>query len=151
MNSPVDNSFRLKKNLPKKEIIRGFNAYTKLIKSSKKKIKGKIKVFYRYQSDNIRTNDFPPPVLKNVQVGFIISKRSLKSAVLRNKIKRQMREAYRNAKPFLLNYYKKNGLLSLIFTLSKKGTDEVNINKKLAFEDLKKDFEDILSTLSKEL
>ena len=79
-----------------------------------------------------------------VQVGFSVSKRRLKKAVKRNKIKRRLKEAFRKNKNLLpINTPGQNSLYLLFVYLSDKEFDYNTIN--LAIRDLLKNLTDTLS------
>lgn len=72
----------------------------------------------------------------SVQVGFTVNKRN-KGAVLRNRLKRLMRESYRLNKHILDTNSQKKIALSVVFVFGKKNTiPEKNIGLNIANEDM---------------
>jgi len=83
------------------------------------------KVIYLYRAD-----------LENTQVLFTVPKRKFKTAVSRNRLKRQMKEAYRLNKQII---HDRNYLLAFIYTPDKKQ------NKDLIHRRVKKSLEKLIS------
>lgn len=152
MNSHADNfSFRsYNKTISKSEIIRGFNAYRNVIKSSKVKVNGNIKALYKFSNSKKTESISIPGVKTNLQAGFLISKKMFSKAVTRNKIKRQLKESYREIKGKFTERYKPAFSVTIIFSLSGKGNEEVKINGKLNFKQLLSDMTILLDKIFKE-
>lgn len=93
INRVTQNDFKLSKH----EIIRGYNAYSRVLQNSVLISTNILKAFISNQSkDTISIESSQSPLFtNNVKVGFIIAKKKIKKAVLRNRIKRLLREAYR--------------------------------------------------------
>lgn len=138
-----------KKNILKSEIIRGFNAYKDTIKSSKSKINGNIKIYYKLNKPEISGIMLSTPESVNPKVGFLVSKRIFSKSVIRNKIRRQLKEAYREVKESLIEKHNPSGL-NLVFTLSGKGNDTVKLNKKLNYKEIKSEMAIILDKIFSE-
>jgi ribonuclease P protein component len=135
-----------KKNISKSEIIRGFNVYKDTIKYSKSKINGNIKVYYKFDKPEISGSMLSTPVSINPKVGFLVSKRIFSKSVTRNKIRRQIKEAYREVKKSLIEKYNPSGL-KLVLTLSGKGNETVKLNKKLNYKEIKSEMAIILDKI----
>jgi ribonuclease P protein component len=89
--------------LRKKEIIRGYNSFkniltdSKLITNSFLRLNIQVKEEIKYSKENKIIKD----PLNNVKVGFVVSKRIVRKASVRNRMKRLSREAYRLNKSML--------------------------------------------------
>ncbi len=90
-------------SFPKSEKLKSRKTIELLFSEGKSFSKFPVKVFF-----------IPVENADNTQAGFAVPKRNFKSAVDRNRIKRQMREAYRLQKHLLKN---DNGLKFAIFFL----------------------------------
>ena len=111
-----NNVFFADNKLPKTDIIRGHEAFSKVFESSGKTNCGFLRA---YVSEN-KTN-FNSPSL-SIKAGFVVTKKRIKSAVLRNRVKRLLREAYRLEKTGIPSSSVKNNF-EIIFTLSDSGFD----------------------------
>jgi len=140
-NLPISNN-----NISKSEIIRGFNSYKDTIKSSKYKINGNIKVYYKFNNPEKSGKISDTTVSINPQVGFLVSKRVFSKSVLRNKIRRQLKESYREIKGILTEKYQPSGL-KLILSLSGKGNDNAKLNKKLNYREIKNEMTMLLDKI----
>lgn len=152
MSSPADNYglFQNKKNFSKNEIIRGYNSYRDVIKSSKTKISGKVKVLYKIDKSESTEYFSVPRRVINLKVGFLVSKKIFTKAVTRNKIKRQLKESYRNLKGKYIIRHKPKNKISILFSLSPSGTDYVKKYGKLDFAETKRDIDKLLDKIFKE-
>ncbi len=93
----------MNQNLPKKEKLKSSKAIEKLFLEGKSIVKFPLKVLFLHSASS-EVN----------QVAFAVPKRNFKKAVTRNRIKRQLREAYRLNKECLAdNNGKKFALLFL--------------------------------------
>ena len=104
--------------LGKDEILRGFEAYKKVFRNSRIAESKYLKLYYQ-KTEFIES----PHTL--VRVGFTVSKKQLKKAVKRNRIKRLLKEAYRLNKSALLE---RPGLkpMNMILTVNEKcGLEEL--------------------------
>lgn len=126
--SKFDNSSNENKSshrLRKDEIIHGHNSYLNVLRNSVSVSTEFLKVFIE-KKDN--ESDFQSPLLDTkIKVGFIIAKKKIKKAVLRNRIKRLLKESYRMNKEFFASL---NFNLNLIFSLNEKGYDYFISNPK---------------------
>lgn len=152
MNSPANNYglFQKKKRIAKSEIIRGYNSYTDVIKSSKIKISGRIKVLYKFGKSESTEIFSSPQIIFSTKVGFLISKKLFSKAVTRNKIRRQLKESYRILKGKYTEKNKPQFNLALIFSLSRSGNDYVKKHSRLDFKETKKDMDTLLDKIFKE-
>lgn len=111
------------KSLRKDEIIRGHNSYLRVLENSISVSTEFLKAFINKESKD--SNSKSPLFTNNVKVGFIIAKKKIKKSVLRNRIRRLLKESYRfnkiffNTLPFSLN---------IIFSLNDKGYEYFNKN-----------------------
>lgn len=125
------------RSLGKDEIIRGYDSF--------KKVFARSKVFeieylkYYFQLDN----DLTSP--QSLKVGFTVSKRKVKKAFVRNRIKRLIKEAYRNEKHRLL--IKQN--IKIIFTISESGANSINLLYKSGFALFTENMRSIIETINK--
>jgi ribonuclease P protein component len=91
-------------SLGKPEIIRGYNSFKNILVNSKIISNSFLKLYIQIKKSTAgekETENFKDP-LNKVKVGFVVSKRMVKKASARNRLKRLAREAYRMNK-FLLN------------------------------------------------
>lgn len=101
-------------NFPKSEKLKSSKAIKRLFEEGKTITKFPIKVIYLPQEGDRKT-----------QAAFAVPKRNFKKAVTRNRIKRQMREAYRLNKALLSTNNCKNFALLLLYL----GKEEPQYNR----------------------
>jgi ribonuclease P protein component len=104
MSQQTQNKFNLRKD----EILRGFESYKKVFRNSRTAETRYLKLYYQKK-------ELPESPQIKIRVGFTVSKKKLKKAVLRNRIKRLLKECYRLNKQSLLN---KPGLKSMDMILT---------------------------------
>ena len=113
-------------SLRKAEIIKGTNSCDKSFRKSKSISLNYIKFYFNevgYPGNSNSTADN----INKIMVGFIVSKKKLKKAVLRVKAKRLLRETYRLGKNNIHNLFR-NSNLTIILTYSDKGYKLLNKN-----------------------
>lgn len=89
--------------LKKEEIIRGFNSFKDVLVNSRVITNGFLKLNVQVKKEvkgNEEIQIIKDP-LNNVKVGFVVSKRLVRKAAKRNRLKRLLREAYRTNKNLL--------------------------------------------------
>ncbi|MEZ4823254.1 MAG: ribonuclease P protein component [Ignavibacteria bacterium] len=128
----MDNSEESKSvyRLGKNEILRGHNSFKNVLQNSKTISTEYLKAFVNKQSTEANITEFSksPLFTGNVKVGFIIAKKKFKKAVIRNRIRRILKEAYRlNESHSELLKLK----LNIIFTLNENGYELFRNNTKL--------------------
>lgn len=122
--------------LRKNEILRGRNTFSKVFSSGNKLVGRNIVCFYQVENNDTETN--------KVLVGFAVSKKTGK-AVVRNRIKRLMRESYRLNKHILLDTPSPNNFIaSIILMYGKKNPIQI---KNAVFESVKQEIEYLLNRL----
>lgn len=115
-NQPGNNAYSFRKN----EILRGYNAYSKVLQESVLLSSDYLKAFVNSENKDPVSIDVTnsPHFTDNVKVGFIIAKKKIKKAVLRNRIKRLLKESYRLNKNLLNPIHPE---VNIIFSLTDKG------------------------------
>lgn len=124
--------------LPKELIIRGHESFSKIFESSEKTNSGFLRAYVRtHISEN--KNNFNSPSA-SIKAGFVVTKKRIRKAVPRNRVKRLLREAFRMEKVNIpTDMIKKN--YEIIFTLSDSGYEgfaEGNFNIVNARNDMNK-------------
>lgn len=112
--------------LKKDEIIRGFNSFKNILTDSKTISIGFLRLNIQVKkeiSGSIENQIYRDP-LANVKVGFIVSKRIVRKASLRNRLKRLSREAYRQNKYLLIVI--KDFKVYLLFSYSENFKESFN-------------------------
>ncbi len=108
------------KGLEKHEILRGHDAYSKVFQNSILLSGSFLKAFVSLQNNELVLFDFSksPPLSNHLKVGFIIAKKKIRKAVLRNRIKRLLKESYRlNKNQSEISHFN----LNIIFSLTESG------------------------------
>ncbi len=94
------------RSLSKDEILRGYDSFKNVFKKSKIIESRYLKCYIQFDDENTSP--------QTIKVGFTVSKKKVKKAYVRNRIKRLLREAYRNEK----NKISIRGNMILIYTIS---------------------------------
>jgi ribonuclease P protein component len=118
----VNGIYCLKKN----EIIRGYNSFKNILANSKLITNSFFRVYIQLDRDNKGTGEIKilKDPLANVKVGFVVSKRIVRKASLRNRLKRLTREAYRLNKNMLNIYPDKE--INLLFGFNESFKESLN-------------------------
>jgi ribonuclease P protein component len=120
--------------LKKKEILRGYSAFGKIITTGKCIKSGNLSFYYVVE--NLQSNF--------VEIGFAIS-RKIKGSVKRNRIKRLLKEYYRlNKEQLYLVLAKGNFSLKCVVIFNSRQIDKI---KRLSFNNVKIDFEQLFKIL----
>jgi ribonuclease P protein component len=106
--------------LSKAEILRGHGKFQSVLKRPLVVSGNYLRVFADIRKMEVSESIQSPPLTKNVRVGFVVTKKKIRKAHLRNRIRRLMKEAYRKNKLHFLNSEKE---ASLIFSLTDEGYD----------------------------
>jgi len=143
-NRSGQNDFKLGKH----EIISGYSAYSRVLQNAVSISTNFLKAFVSYQSKNtVSVISTQSPLFTNsVKVGFIIAKKKIKSAVLRNRIRRLLKEAYR------LNKYDFNNLsgkTSIIFCLTDNGYAHFMKNQNEKFDFIEPEMKNLSGKIKK--
>ena len=125
------------RSLGKNEIIRGYDSFKKIFARSKVIENGYLKCYLQFD------NDLLSP--QSLKVGFTVSKRKARKAFVRNRIKRLIKEAYRNEKHKLL--IKEN--TKIIFTVSESGGNSINLLYKSGFILFTENMRGLFDTINK--
>jgi len=125
------------RSLGKDEIIRGYDSFKKIFARSKVIENGYLKCYLQFD------NDLLSP--QSLKVGFTVSKRKARKAFVRNRIKRLIKEAYRNEKHKLL--IKEN--TKIIFTVSESGGNSINLLYKTGFILFTENMRSLFDTINK--
>lgn len=134
-----DNQPHNEHGLCRNEIIRGNNAYKRVLENSVLISTDLLKAFINLQStkSEIDFTKSPPDTFK-VKVGFIIAKKKIRKAYLRNRIKRLLRETYRlNKKTFS----ELPPGINLILSLTENGYLHFSVNPKSKLSIIQKEMQ----------
>ena len=122
------------KTLKKKEILRGYKVFSKIITTGKCIKSGQLSFYYIVE--NLQS-DF-------IEIGFAISKK-IKGSVKRNRIKRLLKEYYRlNKEQLYLVLVKKKSSLKCVVIFNSSQIDKID---RLSFTDVQTDFQQIFKIL----
>ncbi len=139
--------------LPKKEILRGFRAFKKVLGSSKYYDRNNVRVFYRvdfnYSSQDIERNKKPP--INFIRVGIYVPKRKINKSSKRNRLKRLLKESYRLNKNILSELYNEKFRIALIFSLTEIGFERFSNTKNFKLQNLLDDVQFLLHKIKKNI
>jgi ribonuclease P protein component len=128
----------VKNTLQKSEILRGYSVFNDIFKDGESLKKGGIKIIYQIIS---QPDKFP------IKVGFTIS-RNLKKKIIRNRIKRVLKEFYRlNKKELYINLFKYQKSLKFILAYNDPDINLEKINLNLFSKDLSFLFNKIITKI----
>ncbi|MRT15412.1 ribonuclease P protein component [Vitellibacter sp. q18] len=119
----------MNQKFPKSEKLKSTKTIEKLFLEGRTYSKFPIKIFF-----------LPQENIENSQAAFAVPKRNFKSAVARNRLKRQLREAYRLHKHLLDNIHGKKFVMLFLFlgkttpTYPELEKTMVNLLNKLQYE-----------------
>lgn len=114
-------SFFTGNKLPKELIIRGHNAFADIFESSDRYSAGLLRANVKANKGENEKN-FNSPTF-SVKAGFVVTKKRIRSSVNRNRIKRLLRESFRQEKTIIpASSVKKE--FEIIFSLSDSGYEK---------------------------
>jgi len=136
--------------LGKHEIISGYDAYSIVLQNAVSISTNFLRAFVtKLGKETVSIDSTQSPLFtNNVKVGFIIAKKKIRKAVLRNRIRRLLREAYR------LNKCKFNILsdgTNIIFSLTDNGYEHFMRNPKEKFDFIEPEMKSLLDKIKKKL
>lgn len=127
--------------LRKHEIIRGHNAYLRILSNSGSFASGHLKAFVNKELT------LSPLFTEDVKVGFIVAKKKTRKATERNRIRRLMKESYRINKNLLSTSAKST---SVLFSLSESGYKAFGLNAKFKRQDIDDDMKKLILKINRE-
>jgi ribonuclease P protein component len=128
----------VRQTLKKKEILRGYGAYKKVLAQSEAYTGKQIKIFI-IRASGERTN------AQKLVIGFAV--RKVQSAVNRNRIKRLMREVVRRNKEFIDRCTKEAEATHLLLMCSSSAHHTTG-RPGLSYEELEREFRTLMQQLS---
>ncbi|HEY9188767.1 MAG TPA: ribonuclease P protein component [Bacteroidota bacterium] len=129
----------MKNTLKKKEILRGYNVFSRVISSGKLIKRGNISFYYLVS--NCQNNN-------NIKIGFAVSKK-VKTAVKRNRIRRLLKEYFRlNKFSFYKLAFSREIFLMCVVIYN---ANKIDLLKSVNYSLIKHDFDLILQELENQL
>ena len=132
--------------LPKTSILRGHNAFNAVFENSSKANSGLLRAFFSVHSEEQNNLESPSA---SIQTGFVVSKKKIRKAVFRNRIKRLLRESYRTEKMNIQSDSVKQ-CYKIVFTLSDSGFESFQSKKDLDIKTLRSDMNKMLDKIFKQ-
>lgn len=129
----------MQQTLKKKEILRGYNAYQKVLTRSNVSRGRRLRIFVLHASDQEQMK-YPP------QVGFGVSR--VRSAVVRNRLKRLMREVVRKNKEFFYLCCKQ-AAVSRIILMCSSSSYRMTGRSGPSYQELEEEFRILMQQLRK--
>jgi ribonuclease P protein component len=138
--------------LRKSEIIRGYNSFKKVLVNSKVLTNRFLRLNIQYKKEITENKEIQilKDPLTNVKVGFVVSKRFVRKASMRNRLRRLAREAYRLNKNILIDNTTDYEII-LLFGYNEDYKDELrNLDIEIVKENMKILIEKVLIYLKKQ-
>lgn len=140
-----NNSFFTDNKLPKEQIIRGHSAFASVFESSDRYSAGLLRANVKTCSSENEKN-FNSPTF-SVKAGFVVTKKRIRSSVLRSLIKRLLRESFRQEKIIIpASSVKKK--FEIIFSLSDSGYEKFS-SERLYTNEIRIDMNKLLTKIFK--
>lgn len=143
MNDSINGTEYIDYSLSKDEILRGFNKFKEVLDNSVKHKSFFFKAFVNFTNSQSSSESEERPPLRNVKVGFLVSKKNVSKAADRNKIKRMFRELFRKRK-YRLSDLKNN--TNIIFSLRQEGHKKFFANE-INLAEFSSDFDMLLTKI----
>lgn len=136
--------------LSKSELLRGFETFSHVIENSKVLSSDFLKAYiYICKDKKVLTNISDSPLLsENIKVGFIVAKKQIHKAVIRNRIRRLLRESYRKLKH---NIHYRKIETSIIISLNSRGYNYFQNNPKAKQKYIDGDMSLLINTINRYL
>ncbi len=123
-----------KSKLSKREILRGHQTFSHILSKGRETAGNHLRAYALATDSKLNAG-------VSVRIGFAVTRR-VRSAVLRNRVRRMMREAYRKSKATWIGSAKERGQFWRIIVMYRG--DDVRAIKKLKYLDIERDMQQIL-------